>query len=289
MDRSWAHSSEIPVEPSQGADVAVISLLMFLSPDCRRLFHWPLCPAGFPHCRLPWKPFLGSNPSHPGANLCQTTAVLLSRLQENQDLVLPLALMSLVSSKVLFRVLCWQPSCLQIRGSSLHHEDKSFESWLPETGLQNCPRGEILTSLRGISLSSQHLHLRFSTSFEKEIATVICLGFSIKTSASEFWEKEYFSFSCPTDRRTWSFLVICEILNFKVKIIWEKKALKVQKIIWMWWLGDIYQMPALQHSACHTTGLHKGLGVTFCCLEKAVSSSQRTDFHLELLGTASWI
>lgn len=149
VDRSWAHSSEIPAEPSQGADVSIISLLMFLSPDCRCLFHWPLCPAGFPHCRLPWKPFLGSNPSHPGANLCQTTAVLLSRLQENQDLVLPRALMSLVSSKVLFRALCWQPSCLKIRGSSLHHEDKSVESWLPETGLQNCPRGKISHQLKG--------------------------------------------------------------------------------------------------------------------------------------------
>ena len=97
MDTPWAYSSEIPVEHSQGADVTVISLLMFLSPDCRCLFHWPLCPAGFPHCRLSWKPFLGSNPSHPGASLCQTTAVLLSHLQENQDLVLLLALMSLVS------------------------------------------------------------------------------------------------------------------------------------------------------------------------------------------------
>ena len=105
MDRLWAHSSEITDEHSQGVEVTVISLLMFPSPDCRCLFHWPLCPAGFPHSRLPWEPFLGSNPSHPGANLCQTTAVLLSHLQENQDPVLSLALMSLMSRKVLFGVL----------------------------------------------------------------------------------------------------------------------------------------------------------------------------------------
>ena len=37
-------------------------------------------------------------------------------------------------------------------------------------------------------------------------------------------------------------------------------------------------MPAVQHSACHTTRLHKGLGATSHCLGKAVSSSQRPDF-----------
>lgn len=66
-----------------GAEVIVTSFLMFPSPDCGRLLHWSLHPAGLPHCCLPRSPLLGSNSSHPGANLCQTTEVLLSAAREH--------------------------------------------------------------------------------------------------------------------------------------------------------------------------------------------------------------
>lgn len=87
-NRLWAHSSKVSDEQKQGAGVTVISFLMFLSTDCGFLFHWPLCPAGFPHCCLPWRPLFGSHSSCPRANLRQTTAVLLSTVLENQDPVL---------------------------------------------------------------------------------------------------------------------------------------------------------------------------------------------------------
>lgn len=83
----WAHSSKISDEHKQGAEVIVISFLMFPSTDCGFLFHWPLCPAGFPHCCLPWRPVFGSHSSYPGANLCQTAAVLLSTTQEDQTIL----------------------------------------------------------------------------------------------------------------------------------------------------------------------------------------------------------
>ena len=61
----------------------------------------------------------------------------------------------------------------------------------------------------------------------------------MKTSVNEFWEKGHFGFCCPIDGRTWSFLILWKIVSYKVKIIWERKTIKVQKFISVWWPGDI--------------------------------------------------
>lgn len=98
MNRRWAHSSKISGEP--GAEVTVISLLMFLSSDRGCLFHWTLCSAGFPYCCLPWRSLLGANSSYPGADLCQTTEVLLSTVCEKQG---PFSR----EKQGLFSLLCW--------------------------------------------------------------------------------------------------------------------------------------------------------------------------------------
>lgn len=111
--QTWtAHSSKFQMSHGQGAEVIIISFLMFPSPDRWYLFHWPLCPAGFPHCCLLGEPLLGSSPSHPGASLCQTTSVLLSNTQEDQDLSSPR--FDIISEqKGTVGTLSWQHSCLR--------------------------------------------------------------------------------------------------------------------------------------------------------------------------------
>ena len=67
------------------------SLSMFLSPDCGCFLHWSLCPAGLPHCCLPWRSLLGSNQPHPGAHLRQTAEVLLSTIHETPHSMLSMS------------------------------------------------------------------------------------------------------------------------------------------------------------------------------------------------------
>lgn len=189
------------------AEVIVISFLMFLSTDCGFLFHWPLCPAGFPHCRFPWRPLFGSHSSYPRANLCQTTAVLLSAFRK---------------TKTLFCLHIWgdwwaESYCSEPCFDLLHALtsekypcttrtdplNPDFQKWGCRIGWVEM----ILTTFSGMLRSSSHLFCRFSICFEREIVTGICFQwiFNWDTRLSGFWEKEPFGFYCPGDRRISSF------------------------------------------------------------------------------------
>lgn len=82
--------------------------------------------------------------------------------------------------------------------------------------------------------------------------------------------------------------ITCKILSYKGGIIWKGKALHVQKLILMWWVGRLTQVLVVGQCAYGATESTQATGVPSLCSDKVINN-QRTDFHFRPLATASSI